>query len=399
MFGNNQLSVRTTTAEAAAAVAQYPDPHGVLGYWAVVGHGFNIASIVSSIFVIGATIVLSIRNRELFSRPSFRLSGWIAAADLIYSVTQLFVFDNDYMSTLSEANLRAIVWMLAGSVVSFVFLTVCIGIHLVLTVLMRKTHIANRIQGYYEYVSFVLGFLVTHSYMYMYEKIGWMPSMQVFRIATSESEYNRNIWVAHYMWTAAGILFLFIISILIYLQMMSVINRVEETQGPEKLDMLDGSTLNMMTDMRRKYIRSATLRIACYPLVPIVTQTWNIVTNMITDSQPFWLYIMANLMPATQGMINMLIFLMNPAFDKTHQRITKYVRRTCSRKNRNIPSKLPLHSSSEDFACKEDASTTQLSYNLKSGSQAAADKNTNTNYLCNYDANRSTDTIQFSTTL
>ncbi|KAJ1938475.1 hypothetical protein FBU59_004424 [Linderina macrospora] len=398
MLPHNSLILRTTTADAAAAVAKFPDPHGVLGYWAVVGHGFNIASIVSSVFVIAATIILSIRNRELFSRPSFRLSGWIAAADLIYSVTQLFVFNNEYMSALSERSLRAIIWMLSGSVVTFVFLTVCIGIHLVMTVFLRKTHIANRIQRYYEYVSFFLGFLVTHSYMYMYEKVGWMPSMQVFRIAMSgPSEYYRNIWLAQYVWTASGILFLFIVSILIYLQMMQVISRVEETQGPEKLDMLDGSTLNMMTDLRRKYIRSATLRIACYPLVPIITQTWVIVTNMILDSQPFWLYIMANLMPATQGMINMLIFLMNPAFDKTHQRITKYIRRTCSRNGRNVPSKLPLHSSSEDFANKEDASTTQLSYNFKSGTQAGANKNTN--HLCNYDANRSTDTIQFSTTL
>ncbi|KAJ1931960.1 hypothetical protein EC988_009616 [Linderina pennispora] len=84
--------------------------------------------------------------------------------------------------------------------------------------------------------------------------------------------------------------------------------------APEKLDLLDDDTISSMTEERKRYIRSVTLRVTFYPLIPVITQTW-LVANAMMLLPPFWLFIMCYLMPSIQGILNFLVYIMNPALD------------------------------------------------------------------------------------
>ncbi|KAJ2777693.1 hypothetical protein GGI15_004422 [Coemansia interrupta] len=297
--------------------------HGALGNWAVVCYGINISSIVCSGLVILSTILIAFHNRHLLTRPSLRISTSIAVCDLAYSICQMFIFNNAYMSKLSEIHLRAFLWIMSGFSLSFVLLSTCMGIQLLLTVLTHKGHWANVIQPWYEVGSFFCAFLITHPYMYLFKSVQWIPSAQLFYLNDKLSVSRRNVWVIQWMWVFTGIIFLFGIAVFTYLKMSQVWRATSTSQGtPEKLDLLDSNTMNAMTDERKRYIRSVTFRVTCYPVIPIVTQLMLVVGNLM-ESPPYWLYVVSNVMPSTQGILNFLVYMMNPALDIYRKKFIK----------------------------------------------------------------------------
>ncbi|KAJ2900548.1 hypothetical protein GGI21_004128 [Coemansia aciculifera] len=325
---------------SAATNATKPLPanlHGVLGDWAVVGYGINVCSIVLSVIVILATIVLVFRNRSLIARPSMRISTSIAACDVIYSVCQMFIFNNDYMTKLSETRLRVMLWIMSGSSVSFVFLSSCMGIQLLLTVLTRNSHWATVIQPYYEVSSFFLAFLITHPYLYIFEAVMWIPSAQVYYLKDADvSTSRRNLWLIQWMWIFMGIVFLFFVAVFTYLKMSQVWREASATHGaPEKLDLLDTATLNALSEERKKYIRSVTLRVTCYPIIPILTQTLLVVGNLLA-APPYWLFVLSNVLPSTQGTLNFIVYCMNPALDVYRKSLMTRLRGTRKKREENF---------------------------------------------------------------
>ncbi|KAJ2871594.1 hypothetical protein FB639_004456 [Coemansia asiatica] len=68
----------------------------------------------------------------------------------------------------------------------------------------------------------------------------------------------------------------------------------------------------------RRKTRFVIFQSLLYVFVPICTQSWILVANMIVN-YPMWLYVMASIVPATQGMLNLLVFINNPVFDR-HRR-------------------------------------------------------------------------------
>ncbi|KAJ2600540.1 hypothetical protein H4R99_003300 [Coemansia sp. RSA 1722] len=79
-----------------------------------------------------------------------------------------------------------------------------------------------------------------------------------------------------------------------------------------------------MSDERKKYIRSVTIRVSCYPIIPIVTQLMVVIANLAPAS-PYWLFVLANITPSTQGILNFLVYIMNPALDMYRRRYTKRI--------------------------------------------------------------------------
>ncbi|KAJ2473352.1 hypothetical protein GGI02_000935 [Coemansia sp. RSA 2322] len=227
----------------------------------------------------------------------------------------MFIFNNDYMKSLSEMRLRVMLWIMAGSSVTFVFLSSCMGIQLLLTVLTRKSHWATVLQPWYEPTSFVLGFLITHPFLYLFKSVMWVPSAQLFFLNDDMSVSRRNVWLIQWVWIFTGIVFLFFIAIFTYLKMSQVWRAASTPQcAPEKLDLLDTATLNALSEERKRYIRSVTLRVTCYPVIPILTQSLLVVGNLLA-TPPYWLFVMSNVLPSIQGTLNFIVYLMNPALD------------------------------------------------------------------------------------
>ncbi|KAJ2817600.1 hypothetical protein GGI24_005353, partial [Coemansia furcata] len=94
--------------------------------------------------------------------------------------------------------------------------------------------------------------------------------------------------------------------------------RKQSTYSEYIYDSGDMSYMSLGYNSKRK-IRSVTIRSMLYPTVPILTQIWVLSANMSAEC-PMWLYVMANLVPATQGMINFLVFTLNPAWDSIRRK-------------------------------------------------------------------------------
>ncbi|KAJ2451810.1 hypothetical protein EV183_003338 [Coemansia sp. RSA 2336] len=324
------LDSASTPSNSTAAQQQQPPPenlHGVLGHWAVVGYGINICSIVVSSLVILVTAVVLWKNFNLLRRPSLRLTAPIAVCDIIYSVCQMFVFNNSYMSQLPEIRLRTILWIMSGSTVSFILLSSCIGIQLVLSVATRNRRICDIIEPWYEVGSFFIGYLITHPYMYVFKHVKWIPTAQVFYLEDEIQVSRRNLWVIHWMWIFVGIVFLFLAALLTFLQMHRIwSDRNSVQRSPELVETKDGPKRKTYTKAERKRIFSVTLRVLMYPMIPVITQIMVVICNFLARP-PFWLYVMANIMPTFQGILNFIAFALNPAFDKPRSSFVSFIMR------------------------------------------------------------------------
>ncbi|KAJ1718450.1 hypothetical protein LPJ53_006512, partial [Coemansia erecta] len=62
---------------------------------------------------------------------------------------------------------------------------------------------------------------------------------------------------------------------------------------------------------KRKFLRSIQ-RLALYPLVPVLTLLGMVVMNMV-DEPTKAMYVYATVMAATGGMMNLVVFALNPA--------------------------------------------------------------------------------------
>lgn len=329
--------------------------HGALGNWAVVCYGINICSTICSCLVISGTLLLLFKNRPLLNRPSLRISTSIAACDTIYSVCQMFVFNNSFMKQLPEINLRVMLWLMAASSVAFVFLSSCMGIHLILTVLTKKAHWANRIQFWYEPVSFFLALLITHPYLYMFHSVVWIESAQLFYLQDTVSVSRRNVWLIQWMWIFMGIVFLFFIAVFTYLKMSQVWTATPENSQPNGGG---GPTKQAISEERKKYVRSVTFRVTCYPVIPILTQTMLVVGNLM-EAPPYWIFVLGYLLPSCQGTLNFLVYLMNPALDIYRTAIVDFI--LCvnrRRRRRNTKSEQIFNILEEKIAMENDSEST-----------------------------------------
>ncbi|KAJ2908340.1 hypothetical protein GGI21_002982, partial [Coemansia aciculifera] len=285
-------------------MADQPYAHGILGNWAVVGYGFNIASIVSSVFVITTVAIACIRIRDMYNTTSFRLSAWIAACDTVYSACQLCVFDNGYMSSLSEMNLRVIHWLMSGSTMSFVFMSASVALHVVVVRFTKYKHIVERIQPWYEFVSLLVGFVLTHPILYLYKMLQWSSRAQIFHIYDDPAYYNLTSWLTKWSWLFAACVFMFACMVYQAVVMLKtskeVVNAGKSNMYLERGCYLDDANYAPISTNPKNSTSSVTLRLMLYPAVPLLTQIWVLAANM-SPNCPMWLYVMANLAPAIQG--------------------------------------------------------------------------------------------------
>ncbi|KAJ1834543.1 hypothetical protein LPJ63_001883, partial [Coemansia sp. RSA 2711] len=171
------------------------------------------------------------------------MTAWIAVCDTIYSTCQLCVFNNDFMSSRSEMNLRVIHWLMSGSILSFAFLAACVGIQLVLTVLSKNTAIARRIQPWYEATGLLLGFLITHPFLYLYEKVQWAPKSQAFHIISDHTYYRATSWLTMWAWLTMCCTFLLVVGILVFYKMFfAFADYAKLAVFPEGNDLSDSPT-------------------------------------------------------------------------------------------------------------------------------------------------------------
>ncbi|KAJ1765892.1 hypothetical protein IW140_004899 [Coemansia sp. RSA 1813] len=194
---------------------------------------------------------------------------------------------------------------------------------LMLAVVSHSTRIANRIRPWYEAASFFLGFLITHPFLYLYTSVQWAEVAQIFHIYAEPSYYKMTSWLTMWAWVFSICIFLFLATCATVLKMhrelMGKTSYIARAKGAGDFTPYEQQP---MSKERQRYIRSVCIRILAYPLIPIITQIWVVAANMAPKA-PMWLYVMANIVPATQGILNFLAFTANPAWDQFRGKLLK----------------------------------------------------------------------------
>ncbi|KAJ1918650.1 hypothetical protein H4219_002453 [Mycoemilia scoparia] len=203
------------------------DVHGmfnaIMGKWVYVEFALDITSIVLSVVVIAIVVSLFFIKREVALRPSFRLSAWIAAMDIIMSSAKIVKLFNEYMSKIPVGHVKFINFALMFTSVAFVFLTDCIVLQLQLAVLHNKGHIAAMLNPYYEAVSILAAFIVTQPTLYVFKDVVWLPEYQIIYTSTSNSEGIRIMWGTFMAWMVGGIGYMLIICFFLVLKLMPML--------------------------------------------------------------------------------------------------------------------------------------------------------------------------------
>ncbi|KAJ2470283.1 hypothetical protein GGI02_003031 [Coemansia sp. RSA 2322] len=145
--------------------------------------------------------------------------------------------------------------------------------------------------------------------------VQWASTAQLFHIYEDPTYYKITSWLTMWAWLFAACAFMFIVIILTVSRMFSAFVETSKlsTFSEYAVDWDNNTAVSISSD-RKKQIRSVIFRVMLYPTVPIITQVWVLAANMTLEC-PMWLYVVANIVPASQGIINFLIFITNPAWD------------------------------------------------------------------------------------
>ncbi|OZJ05977.1 hypothetical protein BZG36_01216 [Bifiguratus adelaidae] len=266
-------------------------------------------SIVVGVCVIVAVILLRIYRPSLGGTTTVKLSGWIALADIMVSTIQIiYANGNRLLIHSSTLSLGFLLTSLQTSSLFFVYLTVCVALHLHLTLLLPDLkYIALAIEPWLVPVSFLWAFITTIPFHFLFTAT-WNPAIGGFTKSPQWAAIY-YMWGSQYVWLVLSELYCFVVIGMVLRRLWGI-----KRQQKEKLSSLQqqgtGSSDAAISDRRITFVM---LRIVWYPVIPIITQTWLIVMNHVPAPYNLPYVNINNVMSAIQGILNGLVFCINPA--------------------------------------------------------------------------------------
>ncbi|KAJ1799456.1 hypothetical protein LPJ59_001821 [Coemansia sp. RSA 2399] len=342
--------------------------HGILEGWAVAGHILDIASIVTSGIAILIIVGCSIWDRIFLSRVPFRLTLWLAISSVLFSACRIVQYNNTAMERQSEIRLRVITWLTVASELCIVTVCLFISVHLILTVHLHRLHAARRIQAWYDAAAVVCSLLIAHPVLYIYQSARWDADMHTVLFDDQVFLNKPTVWAVYLAWVALGIVAClgasaFVIHGAFFARTKGFLRSPNSPSlASSTTNMCNSSSSNNTVDAHRtsKLLESAThpweelrvapphsdqqkaimqpvtLRVACYSLLPLLTQIWPIAYAM-APRDTWWLYRMAFVAPSMQGIFCLMLLAANPACEELWQTIYDWVftRRHCDQEALN----------------------------------------------------------------
>ncbi|KAJ2899459.1 hypothetical protein GGI21_000116 [Coemansia aciculifera] len=351
--------------------------------WVMAIQSLAIVSLISSAVVLIVVAHIAYRHSKYLQRLSLRVSGYVALGDLLSSIAQIIMLQNNLMMEQTESGLRFILWLSMFSTLLFVFLTLSISIQLHLSTLTNiRVAAYMRLERWYVPASVVLAAVLPAIAVAQMRGIFWVPYMHAFSWPAESWVRRLVLWMCNYVWVVLTIAYCSGVSLLLSLRIWAMwrssVEVIAAPRMPEKWDWNrltsassireshdaetlkdSGSTsefsvgaglfsptatderrrqsLEPMRDSnsrrgylvttlngnnaatvavrsyvdKRRFLRSVQ-RLACYPLVPIVTQLGVVAMNMTAEPSK-GLYVYGTAMACLSGLLNMLVFLLNPA--------------------------------------------------------------------------------------
>ncbi|KAJ1914182.1 hypothetical protein H4219_004901 [Mycoemilia scoparia] len=182
-------------------------------------------SLILSFLLMVIVIAMFFIRKEIATRPSVRLSGWMGLTDFILSLILFIRFDYDFMSTRSQASLKVLNWLMSAMPLTFVLLNTCIVFQLQLTVLMRKERLAQILSRGYEVFSFTLGLGLPLVIFKFAPTIVWDGQQLFFFPVPDTGSHIKDVLLRSYLWEFIAMAYCIVVTVLLVFRLFPMWSR------------------------------------------------------------------------------------------------------------------------------------------------------------------------------
>ncbi|KAJ2784856.1 hypothetical protein H4R18_000890 [Coemansia javaensis] len=301
-------------------------------------------SLGCSVLVLAAVGFVAARHPKHLGRLSLRVSGYMAGATAAIAAAQIAMQHNALMLAASRGALRAVAWCSMFGTLAFVFLTCSIALQLHLTTLTRvRPQVYMRLERLYVPGSLALAAALPSVAVGLMRDISWDPLLRAFSWPTAGWRLRLTLWMCEYAWVVLVIVYCAAVAVLLSLRILQMWrNSVEVVPAaPERWDWArltrpgrapdrgssaaggymvtlvgsdaaTGRAVAVRSYVDKRRFLMSIQRLACYPLVPVLTLLGTVAMNM--SRQPVrGLYVYGTVTAAMTGTLNLAVFLLNPA--------------------------------------------------------------------------------------
>ncbi|KAL1914965.1 uncharacterized protein VTP21DRAFT_7670 [Calcarisporiella thermophila] len=289
----------------------------------------NVLSILCGLSMMALVSWLRRRKPDTTDTASFKLSFWIGLVNALWSTHFLLKSSGDILYSMAETDawwIRMLAWLSCLFYVWDTALSACVAFNLQLSFIHHRTNL-KRIQAWYAPGSFLFSICVTFP---------WLIKPTCFNKAGNafQSELSKEEFVLFYLffkdlWVGIGILYSTAVIVLVLFHVAREARRLRELKN----DMLYAKEL--------KFTQSV-VWILLYPAVLIVTHTFGIIKDFSIRNYDWdtrsTLRMVDKTMISSVGILNFIVFLLNPAFRRSLDNIpwlSKFLR--LSSPNTHVP--------------------------------------------------------------
>ncbi|KAL1918639.1 uncharacterized protein VTP21DRAFT_2661 [Calcarisporiella thermophila] len=275
----------------------------------------NILSLVGAGVMMAMVVWLRFTRPEVANTISFRLSFWIGLVDVLYRGSYLLRKSYDLLDPFLPTNVwaaRIILWTIYVFPLWFAFLTTAIAFDLHLTFIYRRTDV-TKFQVWYFPLSTISSVIITipilivgnlhwdlekHAVLYNWD----LPTGSMLEIFCQD------------LWLGITILYSFVVIISVLVRVRSDLKIIQQSCSP--------NSVRSPIVHDRPLIQSV-LRILLYPVVLVICQpvtivvNWLFFTGMAFSPLGYRMFEAEAVLNGMQGLLNFVVFLLNPAVVRT----------------------------------------------------------------------------------
>ncbi|PVU91164.1 hypothetical protein BB561_004540 [Smittium simulii] len=268
----------------------------------------NSLSIVCGIIVAAIVFYSKYRHMQNDVPLAFRVSLYIGLIDAIGSATRLFLnrVPSDYV--MSPTSSKACLYIITFSTIASVALSNAVALSLHLNVL-SKNLFKKRANWYYEYVAIALSLVLSTPVFFLYDFITFSTLLrEFFMVAINNQSTILTMALSYYSILFIGILYCY--AVFAHVCIFSFFPQFQKTNSLTQ-GSLNQSFVHATPHQKRKSIN--TIRwMLLYPLVPIISDTFFVITGFFPTLPG--INNLANILSTSQGILNFIVFTLNPKF-------------------------------------------------------------------------------------
>ncbi|KAJ1792561.1 hypothetical protein LPJ59_004825, partial [Coemansia sp. RSA 2399] len=251
--------------------------------WVITMQSLSVVSLLASLGVLAFMAHIFIGHRKYLERLSLRISGYVALADILNSITQILALHNDLMIKQTSSSLRFILWLSMFSTLLFIFLTLCISLQLHLSTLTKvRMGTYMKLEKYYVPASLLLAAILPGIGVAVMDGMYWNPYMHSFNWPTQDWRRRLTLWMCNYVWIILTILYCSAVALLLSLRIwMMWRNSIEVIEAPRMPEKWDWNSLTASSRSSAETVVSSTDLLKR----PSVASVASVTSSTLTDSR------------------------------------------------------------------------------------------------------------------